>query len=282
MPEPIDNPLVPEFASWQSYRRFEDQVTRHRRHVWNEEIHAFLETVKQTLRNRTMEIPEGAFLWRAQLDVDWIPKRDEDGEEIGEEPIGHPASRMKPVPDKTREGRANSSGIPVLYLASTRDTAISEIRPWIGSEVSVAQFRVTRHLKAIDLTQGHGKSSWGVLTWKQLLGEDEVDAETKELAVWTDIDNAFSRPVTLSDGRENYIPTRILAELFQEAGFDAMLYRSHFAPEGKDGYNIAIFELADAQICNCAPYRVDNIHVKSEQMGNPWFSQSVAGDPDET
>ena len=108
----------------------------------------------------------------------------------------------------------------MLYLASTEETAISEVRPWVGSELSVARFRVTRRLEAIDLTWGHGKSSSEELTLKQLWGEEELDAGAKEKAVWTDIDNAFSRPVTLSDGSDNYVPTRILAELFQEAGFD--------------------------------------------------------------
>ncbi|MDE2938901.1 MAG: RES family NAD+ phosphorylase [Chloroflexota bacterium] len=162
-----------------------------------------------------------------------------------------------------------------------KDTAISEIRPWMGSEVSVAQFTVTRQLKAINLTPGHGKSSWGGLTLNQVLGEEELDAEAKERAVWTDIDSAFSRPVTRSDESEHYIPTRILAELFQEAGFDAMVYRSQFGPEGKDGHNIAIFELGDAEILNCAPYQVHNIQVKSKQTGNPWFSRSATRETDE-
>ena len=246
-------------------------MTRHRRHVWTQEIQAFLETVNGTLQTRNIEIPKDTILWRAQLDVDYIPLKDDDGEEIGEEPIGFSAARMKPVPGKTGEGRANSAGIPVLYLASTKDTAVSEIRPWVGSELSVAGFRVTRRLKAIDLTRGHGKSSFGGLTLKQLWGEEELDAGAREEAVWTDIDNAFSRPVTRSDESDNYVPTRILAELFQEAGFDAMVYRSQFGPEGKDGYNIVIFELGDAEIMNCAPYRVDSIRVESEQIGNHWF-----------
>ena len=113
------------------------------------------------------------FLWRAQLGVDCTPFEDESDEEVGGQPIGFSRARMKPVAEYAREGRANSSGIPVLYLASTEKTAISEVRPWVGSEVSVAQFRVTRQLNAIGLTQGHGKSSLGVLTWSQFFGDEE-------------------------------------------------------------------------------------------------------------
>ena len=178
---------------------------------------------------------------------------------------------MKPIVEFAGEGRANSSGIPVLYLASTERTAISEVRPWVGSEVSVAQFKVARNLNAIDLTQGHGESSWRGLTLKQLWGEEEPDAPAKQRAVWIDIDNAFSRPVTQSDERVNYVPTRILAELFQEAGYDAIVYRSQFGQGERDGYNIAIFNLEDAEILNCAPYRVKGIEVKYSEVGNRWF-----------
>ncbi|MFZ0569740.1 MAG: RES domain-containing protein [Rhodomicrobium sp.] len=44
---------------------------------------------------------------------------------------------MKPIPNWLSEGRANPRGIPYLYLASTRDTALAEVRPWIGSHITV-------------------------------------------------------------------------------------------------------------------------------------------------
>ena len=272
LPEDIDNPEVPEFASWMSYRRFEERVKRHRRHIWNHQIDAFLQTVLQTRRDRDFEIPEGKVVWRAQLGIKYIIQKDESGEEIGEVRLGFSRSRMKPVTGHAKEGRANSSGIPVLYVGSTEQTAISEVRPWVGSEVSVAQFKLSRPLHAIDLTKGHGKSSWSGLTLKQLIGQEEPDAETKIRSVWTDIDNAFSRPVASSDEVEDYIPTRILAELFREAGYDAIVYRSHFGQNGKAGFNIAIFNLEDAHILNCAPYRVERIEVNYKEIGNRWFS----------
>ena len=219
-----------------------------------------------------MSIPQKTILWRAQPGIDYIPLTNE-GEIVGEEPVGLPSTRMKPVPEHTREGRANSAGIPVLYLASTERTAVSEVRPWVGSELSVAQFKVTRELRAVNLTPRHGMSSWEGLTFAQLGGREETDAEGKELAVWTDIDNAFSRPVLLSDERDSYLPTRILAELFQEAGFNAIVYRSQFGQEDRIGYNVAIFELCDAEILNCAPYEVHSITVEFKQTGNRWYSQ---------
>ena len=33
LPELVDAPHVPEFASWRSYREFEERVKRRRRHI---------------------------------------------------------------------------------------------------------------------------------------------------------------------------------------------------------------------------------------------------------
>lgn len=268
--EVTDNPQGPEFASWRSFRIFEERVIRERRHIWGPRIETFLETVLATLRGRDMEISVGSILWRAQIGIDFVPLTDDDGSTYGEEPIGLPPERMKPTADYSREGRANAAGIPVLYLASTKQTAISEVRPWVGSDISVAQFKIVRNLRAIDLTQGHGQSSWQGMTFRQLSGDDPPDVEAKERAVWIDIDNAFSRPVTLSDDKEHYIPTRILAELFQEAGYDALVYRSQFGQGDKPGYNVALFRLEDAEIASCVPCTVESIEVKFTEIGN-WY-----------
>lgn len=34
-----------------------------------------------------------------------------------------------------------------LYLSTDPQTAMSEVRPWIGSTLTVAQFRILRNLK---------------------------------------------------------------------------------------------------------------------------------------
>ena len=268
--ELTDNPQGPEFASWRSFRAFERRVVRERRHIWGTKIQAFLDTVLATLRGRDMEILVGSILWRAQIGIDLVPLTDDDGSQYGEEPIGLSPERMKPTADYSIEGRANAAGIPVLYLASTKQTAMSEVRPWVGSDISVAQFKIIRNLRVIDLTQGHGESSWQGMTTKQLLGEDLPDMKAKERAVWIDIDNAFSRPVTLSDNKEHYIPTRILAELFQEAGYDALVYRSQFGQGERPGYNVALFRLEDADIASCVPCTVESIEVNFKEIGT-WY-----------
>lgn len=265
----LDDVAAPEFASWDSYSKFAERVRHERRFVFSPEVAAFLATVLATIRARDVKLPAGMNLFRAQRDVIWQVTKDDEGLEVGEEPVAHGRSRMKPRPKRATEGRANAAGIPLLYLGTTEQTAISEVRPWVGAEVSVAQFAIQRTLKAIDLSKGHGKSSFGELKWAHLLGDEKADAGTKERAVWIEIDNAFSRPVTLTDDSADYVPTQILSELFKDAGYDAIVYRSQF---GEKGYNVALFNLDDAEPINCAPYEVTGIEITFKEMGNRWYS----------
>ncbi len=265
----VDDPKEPEFASWRSYREFARRVRQTRRYVWQIEVQAFLDTVRATLKDRDVKIPVGKIFYRAQEGINYDSVVDDDDNIIGEEAHGFGAVRMKPLVSRAKEGRVNPAGIPVLYLASTKQTVISEVRPWVGSEISVAQFKILRDLKAVNLSRGHGQMSIGHLTFAQLTGEETSDAETKEKAVWIDIDNAFSQPITRRNDAAAYVPTQILAEFFGDAGYDAIIYRSQF---GEKGYNVVLFNVQDAEAINCAPYQVTGIEVSFTEIGNMWFS----------
>ena len=266
-----DDPKKPEFKTWDSFAQFARRVQNERRFVWDEATEAFLNTVLATIRARDVTLPEGMILSRAQRGVDWIDRKDDDGNDMGEEPSGFGRERMKPLQYRASEGRANSRGIPVLYLATTEQTAISEVRPWIGDSISVAQFKLRRKIKAIDLSKGHGQISWSKLSFDHLMGKKTPGAALKEKTVWIEIDNAFSRPVTQSDDLAHYVPTQILAELFRNAGYEAVIYKSQF---GEKGFNIALFDIDSADPINCAPFEVTDIDVKSREIGNRWFSRN--------
>ena len=264
----LDDPTKPEFASWKSYRKFARSVRDSRRDILKNEVQAFLGTVIKTLKDRDCNIPNGTIFYRAQEGIKYGSYEDEDGN-ILPTLYAFCEKRMKPIKDRSKEGRVNPAGIPVLYLASTEQTAISEVRPWIRTELSLARCKITRDLKAVDLSLGYGELSILNLTLKELGGEDAPDAQKKEKAVWIEIDNAFSRPVTLSDDAAGYAPTQILAELFRDAGYDAIVYRSQF---GEMGYNIALFNVDDAEVITAVPCHVTSIDIKFDEIGNSWYS----------
>lgn len=261
-----------EFACWDSYSQFADYVRKTSRYILSKEQNVFLDTVLATIKGRDSELKEGSIFYRAQLGIDICDRTDNDGNWIGEDMLGFRASRMKPLADRAKEGRANPSGIPVLYVGTTVKTAISEVRPWVGANVSLATCKLLSPLRVLDLSLGHGKSSLSGPIFSYILGGKEPTAQQKEKAVWTDIDNAFSTPVTRSDDKADYAPTQILAELFRSAGYDAIAYKSHF---GDEGYNIAIFDLDSVDVVSCAPYQVKTINIIAEQVKNAWYKTST-------
>ena len=267
------DPKKREFRSWTSYQDFAKDVKMKRRYVWGHDTREFLSAILSTRYERESKIPIDSMVWRAQIGIEYHPQYGPDGIQYDKVPIGFPDKRMKPSSAAAREGRANPAGIPVLYVATSKQTAISEVRPWIGSDISLARLRVTRDLTAIDLSVLHGELSMRNLTWGQLLGNAQIDAETKKRGVWTSVDNAFSQPVTLEDTTGAYVPTQVLSELFRDAGYDAVIYGSHFG----DGHNIAIFDVEDAEVVDCRPCSVSRIVVEYREMGDPWYRVDSEG-----
>ena len=72
----------------------------------------------------------------------------------------------------------------------------------------------------------------------------QLTGEERTLAVWRDIDRAFSEPVTDSDDHADYATTQLIAELFRKNGFDGIAYRSALG----QGHNVALFDLNAADV----------------------------------
>ena len=93
----LDEPMKPEFGSWNSYSQFARRVRQKNRYVWGDKETAFLGTVLATIRKRDGILNEGTVFYRAQLGVDWQDLKDEEGNLIGEDVRAYGSSRMKPL-----------------------------------------------------------------------------------------------------------------------------------------------------------------------------------------
>ena len=250
--------MMAGFRSWRSYWNFERDVRRNFRYVLSIENKKFLAAVLATAATRKMILEEQLIFWRAQLGCRL--RKEGQGDEGFETEYAHSPRRMKPLRDRASEGRANPKGIPCLYLATTKETAMSEVRPWIGSYISLAQFKLLRRLEIIDCSHNYGDSH--IYYFK------EPSAENIEKSVWAHIDQAFALPMIGSDDMADYPATQIIAELFKKAGFDGIAYRSNF---GENGHNIALFDIDSAKLLNCGLHQVDAINMKFSQAGNTSF-----------
>jgi hypothetical protein len=245
------------FKSWNSYWDFARTVRTKHRYVWPKNVEEFLAGVAITAQNRRLALKKGWITWRAQLGHGW--RTEGHGKDEFEVPSAHAPKRMRPLPDRAYDGRANPKGIPCLYLATQKETAISEVRPWIGSYVSVGQFKLLRPTEIVDCS--HEKPS-------NMFYFGEPSPEEAEKAVWSDIDRAFSEPMTRSDDTADYVSTQILAELFKREGFGGIGYKSKF---GERGYNIALFDVTAADLINCNLVRIETIKFESKDADNPYF-----------
>lgn len=244
------------FKSWNSYAVFCGATKHGNRYIHNAETTSFLNTVLATSKKRERTIKEGRIYWRAQIGNDWRPILHE-GEEIREEPCPYTPKRMKPIPYSATEGRANPKGIPYFYLSTDKETAMSEVRPWLGTNISVGQFKTNKELRLIDCSVHYEK---GFVFYLK-----EPDDETRELSVWSHIDKAFSEPVNPSDQTSDYVPTQIIAELFKSEGYDGIAYKSSLST----GYNVVLFDPGVADLINpsLSLYEMESIEFKFKKIG---------------
>jgi len=123
--------------------------------------------------------------------------------------------------------------------------------------VSVGQFKTEKDMILIDCSIHHDRTPIYI---------QEPNAEKREQAVWTDIDKAFSKPITVNDRVADYVPTQIIAEFFKSEEFDGILYKSMLG----DGHNVVLFDIISASLVNCNLFEVKNISFDFQQAANPY------------
>lgn len=120
---------------------------------------------------------------------------------------------------KCNAGRLNPKGIRYLYVANSKRTAISEVRPWIDSKVTIAELSTKRNLRILDFKCDDDNR--GPNNYKKVIDEN------------------FSKPMSLEDSDKGYLITQAIAEYIKNKGYDGVKYSSSVH---RDGYNIVIFE----------------------------------------
>lgn len=246
------------FNSWQDFQNFEREVKYENRFVHSEAVSEFLSDIKRTLPSRERSIDSGSILYRGQIGY-------EEYESEGQLIIsGFPATRMKPTPHKGKEGRANPKGISYLYLSNDENTALAELRPHLGQYLSSAQFQIQRNLRVVDCYSVQRHYSHIHCIFEPPVSQEEIGN-----AVWSMINEAFTKPVTNADEASDYVPTQILAEFFKSEGFDGICFRSSL---GK-GFNFILFNLADAELINCTVKETRSVDYLFDECANRYYVQ---------
>lgn len=249
------------FKFWRSYSVFREAVHTKQRYILDDESKIFLDSIIQTCKDRERTVETGSIVWRAQNGHSLRPYYQEDpdsGEEIHVDdfPSPLPIERMKPLADSALEGRANPKGIPCLYVATDKETAMSEVRPWLGAIISIGKFKVMRDLKVLDFSVEHGSNHNLSLYFREPTDDERINA------VWRDIDNAFSEPTQASDSKSDYAPTQIISEYIKSKGYDGIAYKSSLA----EGHNLALFDIGSAEVVERTIYKASTIKFGFEHV----------------
>ncbi|SRR6266446_1363177 len=139
-----------QFKSLEDYHNFDQAVRRQLRYLRGVAHDDFLQAVLETGVRRQLLVTNNTYLhgvWRAQLGNCWR-EVEKDGK-IHRVTYPYSKSRMRPIPEKVSDGRANPKGIACLYIATDYDTAILEVRPLIR-----------RRKAASREAGGSGRASW--------------------------------------------------------------------------------------------------------------------------
>lgn len=143
-----------------------------------------------------------------------------------------------PPPQFATAGRMNARGISVFYGATKLDTALSEIRPPVGSKVAVAKFNLLRHLKVLDLTALSTTTVEGSIFD---ISYSELVSKTMFLRK---LSQRITRPIMPDDEHFDYLATQVIADfLAAEYAFDGIIFPSAQSPYG---VNIIIFHHASS------------------------------------
>lgn len=117
---------------------------KHTQEKWNELVEA---------------LQERRFFLKKNIDLFEYFIKDVNKIEINEKDVFYRARRGNysddnklnaPSADEIKSGRLNPPGIPYLYIGDSENTVVSEVRPWIGSEVTLVKFQPVTHLSVAD------------------------------------------------------------------------------------------------------------------------------------
>lgn len=184
---------------------------------------------------------------------DWFRARIQKGDGCySREEMGAPPAHL------TSHGRANPAGIPYLYLASTEDTAVSEVRPHTGEVATVADFEIGNGQQLVDLRHPRITASPFMLA-----DESAVALLRSDIALLERLGRELTRPVLPESVATDYVPSQFLCEFIKKAGYGGVLYSSSVVA---DGVNLALFDPSAATAGEIRQRRVSRVAVELENL----------------
>lgn len=163
----------------------------------------------------------------------------------------------KPSKNLVLNGRANPIGITYLYVASSIDTAIAEVRGHKGEVVTIAEFQMKSNLELADL-----RDPKSTISPFELNEENELELIYKNMPFLTLLGNELSKPIIPRVANLEYLSSQYLCELLKHIGFHGIIYKSSIS----DGNNYVIFDDKKLKAITTHQYQITYITIKSKKL----------------
>lgn len=227
-------------------RQFIHEIQYHNRNP--KDIKA-LELLDDISTNPEIVIEPNALLYRCRIVTD---KKD-----IGKEEnfYGYNAQEsFVPPPKATTDMRANYRYIPYLYCANNPYISLVEVRPPLGSLISIATIEVTEPIRLLDFTVQQKPSKM---------------TEAKR-NLFLDLSMLYSTPVANTDDILDYIPTQYIAEYAKSKGYDGIAFSSSLVPyinqKHPERCNVVVFNYQKCFVKSSNLISITGIDVESKQI----------------
>nr|WP_283247466.1 RES family NAD+ phosphorylase [Pseudomonas aeruginosa] len=153
--------------------------------------------------------------------------------------ISRPDLEVGPPPSRyAAAGRMNARGISVFYGATARAVALAEVRPPVGSDVVVAEFRITRQLRLLNLPALQAAVDHGSVFDPTLL------ARLERVEFLRTLGSKMTRPVMPDDQDFDYLATQAVADFLateNTPALDGIIFES---TQSGGGSNVVLFHKA--------------------------------------
>ena len=131
-------------------------------------------------------------------------------------------------------GRANPAGIPSLYLGSTEETVVAEVRPHPGEIVCVVEFQIESELQLVDLRKPRSLISPFLLSDESALAK----LRSGDIKFLENLGQGLEVPVIPTAAAIDYTASQYLCEFIKKCGYQGVIYNSSVSK----GMNLALFD----------------------------------------
>ena len=158
-----------------------------------------------------------------------------------------------PQPHISKSGRLNRAGVSFLYVTTNIETAIAEVRPHPGQQVTIGKFIVKRPLKVADFNE----INFPIFA----VNEDSLHSLHSVAA----INRYLNEPIT-PERQSLYSLPQLLADVIRKEGYDAVMCNSSVS----NGINVTAFDPTSLEYLDLSSnvYQVKEVLYKFTSESN--------------